>query len=133
MLRRVKRVFAAVVLVVAVASTTHAQVRTVVVESNQPEANVFADSTYLGAAGGRIFSVHGSTRKITVVPPTVDSWSVPSISQQLVHQGTDTTFVAANFPYYYRFESVPSGGNCICGIRHRATKSWSNAGGLYHE
>jgi hypothetical protein len=85
------------------------QSRWLSVESNRPDAGVYADSVWLGQAMQGVYSLPEGARRIVVVPPSVDNWLIPSITADLPAGAGDTVRVQAEFPYYYRLESIPSG------------------------
>jgi hypothetical protein len=99
------------VLVTLLAGTANAQPRWIRVDSNQAEALVFADSTWLGTASDGLLALPPETRLVHVVPPTPDAWSIPAVTHPVDTAGDDTLVVSARFPFYYRFESVPSGAS----------------------
>lgn len=78
-----------------------------VVESNQNDANVFADGEWVGSASQSPFGLPEGVRRVTVSPPGLDAWSIQPVSVDLTGAETDTVRVDATFPYHYKFESVP--------------------------
>jgi hypothetical protein len=86
---------------------TFARQRVVVVESNRSTANVFADGVWLGLASRSPFAVSDSTRRITVSPPGLDTWSIEPFRFDIANSSGDTVRVQASFPWYYKFETVP--------------------------
>ncbi|MFT5142265.1 MAG: hypothetical protein ACI80V_001574 [Rhodothermales bacterium] len=76
-----------------------------VVTSNDPQALVYADSTWLGPASRGTFELPQGTRLVRVVPSAVGSWGVPGV-QAAVIEG-DTVRVSAHFPITYRLEGTP--------------------------
>lgn len=81
------------------------------VETNYPEAILFADSLRLGSAFGQIVSVPSSLRMLRLVPPDVDTWSVAPVSRRVDLAPGDTASVRIDFPYTYRIESIPFGAS----------------------
>ncbi len=79
----------------------------VIVETNSANSLVFADSTYLGKASNAAFEVPATVKQIRLVPPTLNSWSVPSKVKELNLAPGDTLNVAIHFSYRYNIESIP--------------------------
>ncbi|GMQ82483.1 MAG: hypothetical protein BMS9Abin05_1937 [Rhodothermia bacterium] len=96
-------------LVLFIAVPVRAQVGWVEIETNQTDAFVYADSTWLGIAERSLFQIPRGADRIILVPRAADVWSVPAISHLLRGSGLDTIKVKLNFPYFYRLETVPSG------------------------
>jgi len=76
----------------------------VVLDTNWPEARVYADSVALGLAARRVFHIPPGAHTLRLVPPGGDTWAVPPRLITL----PDTLRIAAPFRYHYRIESVPS-------------------------
>lgn len=88
--------------------SSHAQQHAVVVlESNMPNALVFADSLLLGVASLQTFVVPQGTATLRLVPDGGESWSISPLTYVLDADGGDTVAVELNFPYHYQIESVP--------------------------
>lgn len=87
--------------------TARAQDAVIRVETNDPAAHVFADSTWLGTAVRSPFSIGARVRKVRVVPSAIGTWGVPSLSFDLHAMPGDTLDLEARFPYVYRLESTP--------------------------
>lgn len=88
----------------------HAQERTVVIHTNLPEAYVFADSVLVGTAGQEVFQIPTSAEHLRLVPPSIDTWSVPPLTRSLASAAeTDSVVLTMRFPYRYRVETIPFG------------------------
>jgi len=85
------------------------QARWVSIETNQPDAVVYVDSTWLGAAGQGVFELPVGASEILVVPPSIDTWIIPALAFRATGERVDTLRLNAEFPYFYRVESIPSG------------------------
>lgn len=93
----------------------YAQDRWVQIQTNRPESNVYADSTWLGLAGHRVFRIPDGTNRISLIPANADFWSVAPVKFDVSSLSADTTELTLNFPYYYSLESVPSGATVYIG------------------
>ena len=76
-----------------------------IVHSNDPQAHVYADSTWLGPASRQQFRLPAGTTAVRVVPNAVGAWGVGHFSETVA--GRDTVHVEARFPYAYRLEAMP--------------------------
>jgi hypothetical protein len=82
----------------------------VLIESNQPESHVYADSTWIGSAASGALQLPVGTLKIMIVPAAPDYWSVaPVISEIGPVSAGDSLILHMDFPFYYSIESIPSG------------------------
>lgn len=98
-------------LVSLVSAGARAQERTLLVESNQPDALVFADSLLLGRAGEEVFRIPPDAQTIFVRPAEAVSWSIGPLEFDVAPMEQDTVEISARFPYYYSIRSVPAGAN----------------------
>ena len=87
----------------------------VVLETNWPEARVYADSVALGMAARHIFRMPPGTRMLRLVPPEGDAWTIPPRLITLPDTTADTLRITATFRYHYRIESVPSEARIFIG------------------
>ncbi len=87
----------------------------VVLDTNWPEAQVYADSVVLGTAARRVFRVPLGARTLYLMPPEGDSWAIPPHLITLPDTTADTLHVTATFRYHYRIESVPSEAQIFLG------------------
>lgn len=85
---------------------------TITVDSNDPEALVFADSVLVGRAEDSPFVVSSSTRTVRFTPPTIGSWSVQPI-RETVPAGADSVHFKVRFPHQYSIRSEPSGATIV--------------------
>ncbi len=106
---RLRTIIVCLLLLESLALTAKAQVRWLEIETNHVEANVYADSTWLGTARRGFFELPIATRTITLVAPAADAWSIRPISRDISLLVSDTARIEILFPYYYRLETVPSG------------------------
>ena len=87
-----------------------AQQRVVVlIDTNYPDATLYADSTRIGPARLGTFLVPAHTRQLRLVPPGGDAWSIAPVEAMLNAAAGDTVAVALPFPYHYQIETVPFG------------------------
>jgi len=84
--------------------------RWVKLSTNQTDAHVYADTTWLGFSSTTIFEIAEDTREIILVSSAPDHWSVPPLATSVegLSYG-DTLAVSMDFPFYYAIESIPSG------------------------
>ncbi len=75
--------------------------------SNDSNAYVYADSTYLGLVHESPFWVHPETRFIRLNTVQSASWSVRPVEMTLQSEANDTVFASLNFPMYHQIESHP--------------------------
>lgn len=104
----ISRILLCAAVTFTVAGGAAAQRTLIVKETNQPDAVVFADSTIVGRAGQRLFTIPPATDRILVAPPAPVSWSIVPL-KFTVDTSTDTVVVDADFPYYYSIRSSPPG------------------------
>jgi len=109
MLARARGIWTVLLLAVCLPPAAWGQARWVSIETNQPDAVVYVDSTWMGSAGQRVFELPVGASEISVVPPSVDTWVIPAITFRATGTPVDTLRLNADFPYYYRVESIPSG------------------------
>ncbi|MEX0822648.1 MAG: hypothetical protein WD021_10915 [Rhodothermales bacterium] len=83
------------------------------VNTNYPQALVYADSLLIGSVPDGLVVVPGKTRALRLVPPDPDSWSVAPVSTPLDAEAGDTVEVQLDFLYHYRVESVPFGADVL--------------------
>lgn len=79
------------------------------VDTNFPEAVVFADSIRLGTISGELVALPATVRTLRLLPPDVDTWSIAPVFKRIELTEGDTLEIQADFPYHYRIESVPFG------------------------
>ncbi|MCH8276736.1 MAG: hypothetical protein IIA50_04245 [Bacteroidetes bacterium] len=96
--------------VVLTASPVRAQDIRVEIETNRSDANVYADSLWLGKASAELFLIPDGTKEISLVPAAADAWAIPAIIRSVPIDWirTDTIRLVMTFPYYYGLESIPS-------------------------
>jgi hypothetical protein len=104
-----KRLFAVLILGVATSGTASSQA-VAVVDSNDLNAHVYADSTWLGLAGLGVFKLPVGTREVRVVPRDVGVWGLATITTPTSPR-IDTVRVSAQFPYAYKLEATPVGAD----------------------
>ena len=117
MLRRSKEIGLALAFVAVtgmVATGAHAQHEAgleavLEVETNAPQATLFADGIRLGTASERTFRLAPGTRTLRLVVGEADGWSVEPRVETVVLAPGDTARVRLDVPYHYRIESVPFG------------------------
>ena len=81
----------------------------VYIDTNFPEALVFADSLLVGGASAMLLAVPAASRSIRLTAPNPGVWSIAPITQPLDVVAGDTARVVMHFPYHYRIESEPFG------------------------
>ena len=79
------------------------------VETNLPEAVLYADSLMVGPVSGRFIPVPASAKWLRVTAPEVNSWTISPLSKEVTLSPGDSIDVVLNFPHYYRIESTPFG------------------------
>ena len=96
------------------AGVCQAQQRVVVlIDTNYPEATLYADSTRLGPARLGTFLVPAQTHRLRLVPPGGDAWSIAPVEAMLDAAAGDTVAVALPFPYHYQIETIPFGASAF--------------------
>ena len=81
--------------------------RMVEVNSNLTNAMVYVDSVYVGRASDQHFSLPYHAKRLRLVPPNLDSWSVSPLIANLEMLAGDSLVLDLNFKYHYRVESIP--------------------------
>ena len=81
------------------------------IDTNFPEALVFADSLLVGGASRMPLAVPAGSRSIRLTAPSPDAWSIAPITRSLEAVAGDTIRMAVHFPYHYRIESEPFGAD----------------------
>jgi hypothetical protein len=79
------------------------------VETNWPDAIVFADSVPVGLAGQYHFVLSEPVHQVRLVPPASNVWNVVPLSATVNAQPGDSVRVELTFPYTYQVESLPFG------------------------
>ncbi|HEX7069591.1 MAG TPA: hypothetical protein VF190_02250 [Rhodothermales bacterium] len=79
----------------------------VALETNEPDARVYADTTYLGQAFEGVFAVPSGEVRVILVAGEPGSWSIEPVEQAVLALPGDTTQVTLLLPHYYRIESIP--------------------------
>lgn len=102
-------------LVLLWSAATAAAQPVVVLETNWPEAQVYADSVLLGIARTGSFLIPAGTQVLRLVPPDGDTWSIPAQQVILPDPVPDTLQLYLPFPYYYYLETLPSGARIYRG------------------
>ena len=92
------------------AATAQTNVR-VAIDTNLPDAVLYADSIRLGPVGG-LFRVPLSAEKLRLVPEA-DAWSIEPLTRVLPDEVApgDTLRFKVHFPYHYAIESIPFGAD----------------------
>lgn len=83
------------------------------VDTNHPQALLYADSLLIGTVSSAAVPVPAHSRTLRLVSPDVESWSVAPISQPLDVEAGDTVHLVMDFPYHYRIESIPFGAEVM--------------------
>lgn len=83
------------------------------IDTNFPEALVFADSLLVGGASAMLLAVPPASRFIRLTAPNPDAWSIAPIARPLDVASGDTARVVMRFPYHYRIESEPFGADVL--------------------
>ncbi|MEM6646552.1 MAG: hypothetical protein AAF730_09900 [Bacteroidota bacterium] len=80
------------------------------VQSNMPDAVVYADDNALGTVADSPFALEASPALVRLVPPERASWSMDVLRHTVdAAATTDTLQLALDFPFYYQVESFPYG------------------------
>ncbi len=80
----------------------------VVIETNYPEALVYADSLWLGYASQGTFFMPMTVREIRLVAQEENGWNISPVVQPVELIRADSTYrYRLNFPYYYQIRTVP--------------------------
>jgi hypothetical protein len=89
-----------------------AQQRIVVeVETNAPDALLYADDQFLGLAAHGPFVISAAAGSLSLLPDESDGWSIAPVVVSLQALPGDTVSVSMQLPYYYRIESMPFGAD----------------------
>jgi len=100
------------VLLLTAGSVCRAQQRIVaLIETNLPEATLYADTTHLGPASLGTFLIPRGTRELRLVPPGGKQWSIEPVVIALDAMPGDTLDVSLPFPYHYQIETIPFGAS----------------------
>ncbi len=83
------------------------------IDTNFPEALVFADSLLVGGASTMPLAVPAASRSIRLTAPNPGAWSIAPITRPLDVVAGDTARVVMRFPYHYRIESEPFGADVL--------------------
>lgn len=106
------RLLALAALVVLGPLAAHAQDSIYVrIDTNYPQAVLFADSVLIGAVSDQPVAVPAGSRLLRLSSPDQSTWSVAPVSVELEAETGDTLRVRLDFPYYYRIESIPFGAD----------------------
>ena len=85
----------------------------VYIDTNFPEALVFADSLLIGGASTMPLAVPAASRSVRLTSPNPHTWSIAPIARPLDVVAGDTAHIAMRFPYHYRIESEPFGADVL--------------------
>lgn len=107
------------VQIVPAQSITYIAVRT-----NLPDAILFADSLRIGPASQGIWAVPATTKRIRLLAPQHEAWSIAPIASEINENPEDTTFITLDFPYYHKIESIPFGAF----VRLETPEGWQTLG-----
>jgi len=91
----------------------NAEVVSVRVTTNSPDALLYADTTFVGGVPAGVISIPASTRRIRLVHRNANTWTIPPIEKGLDADAGDTVVVELNFDYHYQIESVPFGARVL--------------------
>ncbi len=100
------------------------------IDTNFPEALVFADSLLVGGASSMLLAVPSASRSIRLTAPNPDAWSIAPITRPLDVVAGDTARVVMRFPYHYRIESEPFGADVL--IEHLEESHYIGVTPLLH-
>lgn len=98
-----------IVLFLNVGASRAQQHVTVHVQTNDPDATVFADSLRLGRARLGVFRVPASARMLRLIASGGNAWSVDPQVMPLKAAEGDTVHARLPFPYHYNIETLPFG------------------------
>lgn len=100
------------VTLLSVASESRAQA-VVVVDTNVPNALVYADSSVLGRAHQATFRWPAGADTLRLLPTERTAWAAPPLTYTIPPEEalTDTLYVRLHWPYQYRIESLPFGAS----------------------
>lgn len=111
--RHMRAAVSCALLFVAGAPVGLAQPTAVAVETNVPDAVVYADSIRLGVAAESPFLLPPGTQHVRLLPPAAGSWSIAPQEAAVEPAPGDTLRLAFDFPYTYLIESIPHGATVI--------------------
>src|SRR5690606_6658929 len=77
------------------------------VETNLPEAVIFADSLRLGSLAGEVVAIPSETKTLRLLPPNTKGWSIAPVARQLDLCPGDTLDVTHDFSYHSRIVPCP--------------------------
>lgn len=106
-LRNSQRVLCLAMLSFMVAPLVWGQAR-VTIDTNMPEAIVYADSIRLGEAAQQRFLLPEDTQTLHLIPPVRGAWSITPLHHAL-GSVKDSAHVRLHFPYHYQIETIPYG------------------------
>ena len=106
--RYMRILFGAILSAMFLVHTAQSQVH-IYIQSNDPDAAVYADSLYLGQVHDSPYVVDHTTRLIRLTTPRAAAWSVPPIQTSLQANPGERVDIVLNFPRYHRIESNPFG------------------------
>lgn len=81
------------------------------IDTNLPEAIVYADSIRLGVAAQQRFLVPQGAKEVRLVPPVRGAWSITPLTHVIEGDSADSMRVRLFFPYHYQVETIPYGAN----------------------
>jgi len=111
------------------------------VNSNDSDAAVYADSSYLGLVRGSPYRVPHTTGVIRLSTLQSAAWSIPPIQVSLHAEPGDSVYITLNFPMYHRIESDPFGAEIwfqqgserrFIGVTPTVFSSMSALDGMFH-
>ena len=102
----------------------------VYIDTNFPEALVFADSLLIGGASTMPLAVPAASRSVRLTSPNPHTWSIAPIARPLDVVAGDTAHIAMRFPYHYRIESEPFGADVL--IEHLEESHYIGVTPLLH-
>ena len=94
----------------AVSASAQARMQ-IYLDTNAPEAVVFADSLRLGRAADGPYILSSAVRAIRLVPLAEDNWDLAPLVHIVTPSDTGEVTLSMHFPYYYRIESLPFGAS----------------------
>lgn len=100
-----------VVMVLGVGLCRAQQPVLILLETNLPEAIVYADSMRLGAASQGTFLAPAETRQLRLIPPGGNAWTIAPVTALLAAAAGDTLELRLPFPYHYQIETIPFGAS----------------------
>lgn len=83
----------------------------VLLDTNLPEAIVFADALRLGPASQGTFEIPAHTRQLRLIPPGGTLWTIAPVTAPLNLSAGDTLELHLSFPYHYQIETIPYGAS----------------------